>query len=187
LAPPRLSVERNVDAEAHAVDTRSETERPDSSTVVLRVATSASPTSSPCTGGTGSCHSCGSGTQGPRKRSTGPMSRWSSLYQALANATENSLGFSRKRREIFSYSGSNRRARSLVSMVGLRFGESGAGPGTMSSASLATHWKAPAGLLVSSHSYLKRNLKKSLLHRVGVEVQVTSRPEVIASAPLPEP
>ena len=80
------------------------------------------------------------------------MSRCSSLYQALAKASANSSGFSRKRREIFSYVGSNRSARSLVSIVGLRFGESAAGPGMMSSASLATHWLAPAGLLVSSHS-----------------------------------
>ena len=41
----------------------------------------------------------------PRGRgsaSTGPMSRCSSLYQALAKASANSSGFSRKRREIFS-------------------------------------------------------------------------------------
>ena len=68
------------------------------------------------------------------------MSRCSSLYQALANASANSSGFSMKRREISSYSGSKRSARSLVSIVGLRLGESGVGPGTISSASLATHW-----------------------------------------------
>ena len=39
---------------------------------------------------------------------------------------------------------------------------------------------APPGLVVSSHSYSKRCLKKSLLHLVGVVVQVTSRPLVMA-------
>src|SRR5215468_4636304 len=52
---------------------------------------------------------------------------------------------------------------------------------------LGFHWCAPAGLFVSSHSYPNRCLKKSLLHLVGVVVQVTSRPLVIASAPLPLP
>src|SRR5580704_4072658 len=47
------------------------------------------------------------------------------------------------------------------------------------------HWCAPAGLFVSSHSYPKRCLKKSPLHFVGVVVQVTSRPLVIASTPMP--
>src|SRR5512136_2513811 len=49
------------------------------------------------------------------------------------------------------------------------------------------HCCAPAGLLVSSHSKLNRFQKKLLLHFVGVEVQVTSRPLVIVSAPLPVP
>ena len=48
------------------------------------------------------------------------------------------------------------------------------------------HCLAPAGLSVSSHSYSKRCLKKSLLHFVGVVVQVTSRPLVMACAPLPD-
>src|SRR5262252_3333607 len=52
---------------------------------------------------------------------------------------------------------------------------------------LGFHWCAPAGLFVSSHSLPKRLLKKSLLHFVGVVVQVTSRPLVIASPPWPEP
>jgi hypothetical protein len=40
----------------------------------------------------------------------------------------------------------------MVSIVGLRFGESGVGPGMIASASLATHCLAPAGLSLSSHS-----------------------------------
>ena len=139
--------------------------------------------------GTGSCHSWGSGTHGPRKRSTGPMSRCSSLYQALRERQANSSGCSRKRREIFSYSGSKRRARSVVSMVGGRVSEPSSGSGTVlaPAPSLGCHWCAPAGLLVSSHSKPKRFSKNLLLHRVGVWVHVTSRPLVIASRPLPEP
>src|SRR6201999_1678930 len=41
------------------------------------------------------------------------------------------------------------------------------------------------GLFVSSHSYSNRFLKKRLLHLVGVCVQVTSGPPVIAWAPMP--
>ena len=152
LAPPRRSVLRNDAAEAHAVFTSWAPVRPESSRVVLSEAMSDSSTSGWSTAGTGSCHSCASGTQGPRKRSTGPMSRCSSLYQARAKASANWSGFSRKRRETLSYSGSMRRARSVVSMVGLRFGESGVGPGMIASASLASHCQAPPGLFTSSHS-----------------------------------
>jgi hypothetical protein len=47
------------------------------------------------------------------------------------------------------------------------------------------HCFAPPGLVVGSHSYSKRCLKKSLLHFVGVVVHVTSRPLVVAWAPTP--
>ena len=118
---------------------------------------------------------------------TGPMSRCSSLYQALANASANSSGCSWKRREIFSYAGSNRSARSVVSIVGRCFFSGSCASGTVASASLATHWCASPGLLVSSHSWPKRLSKNALSHCVGVLVQVTSMPLVIVSAPLPEP
>ena len=49
------------------------------------------------------------------------MSRWVSLNHARAKASANSAGFSWKRREIFSYAGSTRSARSVVSIVGSRF------------------------------------------------------------------
>ena len=52
---------------------------------------------------------------------------------------------------------------------------------------MATHWFAPAGLCSSSHSKPNRFSKNLLLHRVGVCDQVTSRPLVIASRPLPLP
>ena len=189
LAPPRLSVPRKLDAEAQAVRTSCGTVSPVARIASLSEATSASETSAPSTVGTGSCHGWGSGTHGPRYRSTGPMSRCSSLYQAFANASANSSGCSRKRREIFSYSGSRRRARSVVSMVGGRLSEPSSGSGTVfaPAPSLGCHWCAPAGLLVSSHSKPKRFSKNLLLHRVGVWVQVTSIPLVMASRPLPEP
>ncbi len=57
----------------------------------------------------------------------------------------------------------------------------------IASASLASHCQAPPGLLTSSHSWPKSMSKKPLLHWVGVGDQVTSRPEVMASAPLPLP
>ena len=72
-------------------------------------------------------------------------------------------------------------------MVGLRFAPPSSGAGMIASESLATHWLAPPGLLSSSHSWPKRISKKRLLHSVGTSVQVTSRPEVMASAPLPVP
>ena len=117
------------------------------------------------------------------------MSRWVSLNHARANASANSSGFSWKRREIFSYSGSKRSARSVVSMVGRRSSEPSSGPGTVTLLvpPLGCHWFAPAGLLVSSHSWPNRLSKKPFDHWVGVAVQVTSMPLVMASAPLPVP
>src|ERR1700742_1715211 len=72
-------------------------------------------------------------------------------------------------------------------MVGACFFEVSNASGTEASAFLAFHCLAPAGLLVSSHSYLNRLSKKWLLHLVGVCDQVTSGPPVIASAPMPVP
>ena len=72
-------------------------------------------------------------------------------------------------------------------MVGTRFFDGSCASGIVAAAPLATHWCAPAGLLLSSHSYLNRFSKKWLLHRVGVWLQVTSRPLVIVSPPLPVP
>ena len=67
LAPPRLSLPRNVEADAHAVETSWETVSPEASTCALSAATSSAPTSSCVTAGIGSCHSSVScGTSGPR-------------------------------------------------------------------------------------------------------------------------
>src|SRR5438094_10301359 len=52
---------------------------------------------------------------------------------------------------------------------------------------LAIHCFAPAGLVVSSHSYLKRFSRKPLSHFVGLLVQAPSRPLVIVSPALPLP
>src|SRR5882724_11789363 len=70
-------------------------------------------------------------------------------------------------------------------MVGRCFFDGLYASGTVVSAPFATHWCAPPGLFVNSHSLLKRFSKKLLLHLVGVFVQITSRPLVIVSAPLP--
>src|SRR5258708_3334891 len=72
-------------------------------------------------------------------------------------------------------------------MVGTCFLDLSYASGIEASASFAFHCFAPAGLLVSSHSYLNRFSKKWLLHFVGVCVQVTSGPPVMASAPKPVP
>ena len=54
---------------------------------------------------------------------------------------------------------------------------------------IGLHWLlvAPAGLSTSSHSWLNRFWKKPVPHWVGVLVQVTSRPLVMVSPPLPVP
>ena len=114
------------------------------------------------------------------------MSRCVNLNQALANASSKRAGLSMKRFEIFSYAGSNRSERSVVSIVGKCFLEASNASGMIAAPSFATHWFAPAGLFVSTHSLLKRILKKEWLHCLGVGVHVTSSPEVIASVPLPD-
>ena len=68
LAPPRLSVPRNVDAEAHAVETSWETVRPEARIVVLeRGDVVRADQLVRSTAGTGSCQmSSSEGTSGPR-------------------------------------------------------------------------------------------------------------------------
>ncbi len=103
LAPPRLSLPRNVEADAHAVDTSWRHVRPEARTSRLSPATSSASTSSWSTAGTGSCQiSTSDGTSGPSKRTAGPMSRWVSLYHARAYASENAAWSSLNRREIGS-------------------------------------------------------------------------------------
>ena len=73
----------------------------------------------------------------------------------------------------------------MVSIVGTCFFDLSKASGIVASAPLACHCFAPAGLFVSSHSFSNRFLKNRLLHFVGVCVQVTSGPPVMASAPMP--
>src|SRR3954447_9043438 len=72
-------------------------------------------------------------------------------------------------------------------MVGTCFFELSKASGIVASPPFALHCCAPAGLLVSSHSFSNRFLKNWLLHLVGVWDQTTSAPPVIASAPRPSP
>src|SRR5437868_15356845 len=72
-------------------------------------------------------------------------------------------------------------------MVGTCFLDLSNAFGIVASAFFACHCLAPAGLLVSSHSYLNRFSKQELDHLVGVCDQVTSGPPVIAPAPKPVP
>src|SRR5205085_8578292 len=82
---------------------------------------------------------------------------------------------------------SKRSERSVVSIVGTRFFVLSNGSGMVAWPFLARHCFAPAGLVVTSHSFSNRFLKNRLLHFVGVCVQVTSGPPVMASAPIPVP
>src|SRR5438309_6750305 len=54
-------------------------------------------------------------------------------------------------------------------------------------ASLGVHCFAPAGLVVSSQSYLNRLSRKPLSHFVGLLVHAPSSPLVSVSGPLPVP
>jgi hypothetical protein len=67
FAPPRLSLPRNVDADAHAAEISCEVERPESRILPFRATMSSGPTSSWVTSGSGSCQiSSSPGTSGPR-------------------------------------------------------------------------------------------------------------------------
>src|ERR671921_1856309 len=83
--------------------------------------------------------------------------------------------------------GSTFSARSVVSIVGECRLEGSCASGTVPWASgfLGFHCFAPAGLVVSSHSYLNRFSRKPLSHLVGSLVHSPSRPLVIVWAPLP--
>src|SRR5918992_5535945 len=83
--------------------------------------------------------------------------------------------------------GSSFSARSVVNIIGAwRFDESCAS-GTVPWASgfFGVHCLAPAGLVVSSHSYLNRFSRNPLSHLVGLSVHAPSSPLVIVCAPLP--
>jgi hypothetical protein len=82
------------------------------------------------------------------------MSRWSSLYQALAKASAKASGSSRNRSAILRYSGSARRAMSVVAIIGwcATSGRWASGTVPAPASPSGFHCLAPAGLWVSSHS-----------------------------------
>src|SRR5262245_65564591 len=82
-----------------------------------------------------------------------------------------------------------RSERSVVSIIGAWRLDGSCASGTVPWASgfLGFHCLAPAGLMVSSHSYLKRFSRKPLSHLVGLLVHAPSRPLVMVSPPLPLP
>src|SRR5919206_4410276 len=85
--------------------------------------------------------------------------------------------------------GSNRIDRSVVSIIGAcRFdGSCASGTVPWASGFFGVHCFAPAGLVVSSQSYLYRLSRNPLSHFVGSFVHAPSSPLVSASAPLPLP
>src|SRR3712207_1122561 len=117
------------------------------------------------------------------------MSRWSSLYHALANASLSCSGFSRNRFEISAKIGDCFIARSVVSIIGACRLDGSCASGTVPWASgfLGFHCFAPARLVVKSQSYLYRFSRNPLSHFVGLLVQAPSMPLVIVSGPLPLP
>ena len=189
FAPPRLSEPRNVDADAHAVETSWDTVRPDARIFALRSAMSALP------------------DQRMIHRRDRVLPDQRLLRHERAEVARDRAHVAVRELE----PGAGKRVRELVRMlveaprdllVGRvepqRRGPSSAWSAHASStgrrhpewwlrAPFAFHWLAPAGLFVSSHSYPNRFSKKWLLHFVGVCVQVTSGPPVMASAPKPVP
>src|SRR5258708_40367575 len=79
--------------------------------------------------------------------------------------------------------------RSVVSIIGeCRFdGSCASGTVPWASGFLGIHCFAPAGLVVSSQSYLNRLSRNPLSHFVGSLVHAPSRPLVIVWTPLPLP
>ena len=189
LAPPRLSEPRNVDADAHAVETSWEMDSPDARILSLSAAMSFAPTSSCATGGTGSCHNLRlrrhERTQVPRDgphvamRQLEPRfrKRDSELVRVLVEAPgdflvsriepEREIGRQHRRRVMLRRIVRVRdraRARGVLRLPLLRAGRARRSAPTRSA---------------------NRFSKKLLLHFVGVVVHVTSRPLVMVSPPTP--
>src|SRR6478735_6132805 len=85
--------------------------------------------------------------------------------------------------------GSSLSDRSVVSIIGAWrfFASCASGTVPFASGFFGVHCFAPAGLVVSSHSYLNRFSRNPLSHLVGSLVHAPSRPLVIVSPPLPLP
>ena len=156
LAPPRLSVPRNVAAEAHAVATSWDTLSPDARIDSFSSAICVAPMGSCVASGTGSCHNCGfrrhPRTEAARTRShvavrqlvpgfgEGEFELIGVLVESLRDRFVDRI---QAKREV---SGEHDWGVALHGIV--RVGH-GAGA---SAVPLGVHCVAPAGLLVCSHS-----------------------------------
>ena len=106
----------------------------------MSAATSASPTSSWSTAGTGSCHSCGSGTHGPEVARDRTHVAVQQLVPGLGERQPRTRRGSRGSAARSSRTpGRTRSARSVVSIVGRALRRRRARRGRSASASLATH------------------------------------------------
>ena len=116
------------------------------------------------------------------------MSRWVSLYQALENAWVKASKSPRNFSHTARYSGSTFSAMSVVIIIsGFIWPGTWASGVRGASASLGVHCRAPAGLLVCTHSWPNRFSRYSLSQRVGFWVQLPSMPLVIVNSPAPVP
>src|SRR5262249_19193428 len=80
-------------------------------------------------------------------------------------------------------------ARSVVNMIGACRFDASCASGTWFAACpfAGTHWVAPAGLLVCTHSKAKRLLRYSEVHLTGLDDHAPSKPLVTVSPALPRP
>ena len=190
LAPPRLSEPRKVEAEAQAVETSSATVKPGAEDLGLQGGDVG--WRRPAGGraaGIGSCQirvSCG------HQRAEVALDRPHVAVGQLEPGAGEGVGELVRDARGSGARSSRRPGRTAgrgrwSAWSGHAFSPVMRRRGCRRGAFLACHCLAPAGLLVSSHSNLKRFSKKWLLHRVGVWLQVTSRPAVMASAPMPVP
>ena len=153
LAPPRLSLPRNVDADAHAAETSSETDRPESRICCLSAATSSAPSAG--AGGDrvlpdqrlgrdlGAEVALDRAHVAVGELEPGAGERVGELVRVLVEAARDLLvDRVHAQREV----GGEHRRLTRASRVRRP------GPGRSPRPSLATHWCAPAGLFVSSHS-----------------------------------
>ena len=188
LAPPRLSLLRNVEADAHAVETAARRsgrsrdlllERATSAvTVVVDGRDRVLPEQRLLRDRAGR----GSGR-------IGPMSRCVSLYQARANASANSSGLSWKRPRDRLVDGSTRSGevgRQHRRRTRERSRSRGRAP-CWRAAVLRLPLVGTRGALGELPLVAEQVLEELMVHCVGVEVHVTSMPLVMASRPLPEP
>ena len=189
LAPPRLSVPRKLAADAQAVETSWEMDSPEARILPLRAAMS-SPRSArdrprgrgPATAAAPEPTGRGSARRAPCRGAAACTTPWRTRRRAGPDSRGSASRSARR-------SGPSSAHRSVVSIIGAcRFdGSCASGTVPWASGFLGVHCFAPAGLVVSSHSYLNRLSRNPLSHFVGSLVHAPSSPLVIVSAPLPLP